>query len=68
MDSFLNSFKKECAAARSQGNVDAKSSDPNSFLLFQLILTWEVEKGNIFVWVCWTILQWNLMARQVNID
>ena len=67
MDSFLNSFKKECADGRSRGNVDAKSSDPISFSLYRLILTWAIEKGNIFVWV-WTILQWNLMARSISID
>jgi hypothetical protein len=67
MDSFLNSYKKECADARSRGNVDAKSSDPISFSLYRLILTWAIEKGNIFVWV-WTILQWNLMARSIWVD
>ena len=67
MDSFLTSFKKECADARSRGNVDAKSADPISFSLYRLILTWAIEKGNIFVWV-WTILQWNLMARSISID
>ena len=67
MDSFLNSFKKECADARSRGNVDAKSADPISFSLYRLILTWAIERGNIYVWV-WTILQWNLMARSISID
>jgi hypothetical protein len=67
MDSFLTSFQKECAVAASQGNVDAKSADPISFSLFRLILTWAIEKGNIYVWV-WTILQWNLMARSISID
>ena len=32
-----------------------------------MILTWAVERGNIFVWV-WTNLQWNLMARSISID
>jgi hypothetical protein len=50
MKSFLNSFKKECGDACSRGNVDAKSSDPISFSLYRLILTWAIEKGNIFVW------------------
>jgi len=34
---------------------------------FEMILSWAVEEGNIFVWV-WTILQWNLMARSISID
>jgi hypothetical protein len=67
MDSFLTSFKKETADARSHGNMDEKSADPISFSLFRLILTWAIERGNIFVWV-WTILQWNLMARSISID
>jgi hypothetical protein len=67
MYSFLQSFKKETADARSHGNVDEKSADPISFSLFRLILTWAIERGNIFVWV-WTILQWNLMARSISID
>ena len=67
MDSFLASFKKETADARSHGNVDEKKADPISFSLFRLILTWANERGNIFVWV-WTILQWNLMARSISIN
>jgi len=47
--------------------MDEKSADPISFSLFRMILTWAVERGNIFVWV-WTILQWNLMARSISID
>ena len=34
MDSFLNSFKKETANARSKGNMDGKSADPISFSLY----------------------------------
>ena len=68
MDSFLTSFKKEIADARSHGNVDEMSDDPISLSLFRLILMWAIERGNIvFVWV-WTILQWNLMARSISID
>jgi hypothetical protein len=67
MDSFLSSFKKETADAKSKGNVDEKSADPISYSLFRLILTWAVDQGNIFLWV-WTILQWNLMARSISVD
>ena len=67
MDSFLLSFKKENADARSKGNVDEKSADPITYSLFRTILTWAVEQKNILVWV-WTILQWNLMARSISID
>ena len=47
MDSYLTSFKKETADARSHGNVDEKCADPISFSLFCLILTWAIERGNI---------------------
>jgi hypothetical protein len=67
MDSFLASFKKETADARSHGNVDEEKADPISFSLFQMILVWAIERANIFVWV-WTILQWNLMARSISIN
>ncbi len=56
MDSFLPSFKKEAADARSRGNVDEKSADPISFTLYQIILEWAVAQGNVLVWV-WTISQ-----------
>jgi hypothetical protein len=49
MKGFFNSFKKEAADARSRRNVDEKSADPISFSLFRLILTWAIERGNIFV-------------------
>lgn len=67
MESFLGSFKKEEANAKSLGNVDERSADPISFTLYEQILTWALNSGNIFVWV-WTILQWNLMARSISID
>ena len=67
MHSVLQSFRKETADACSHGNVDEKSADPISFSHFRMILTWAIERGNIFVWV-WTILQWNLMARPISID
>ena len=44
MESFLRSFKKEAADARSHGNVDEKSADPISFTLFRLILQWARRK------------------------
>lgn len=67
MGSFLSSFKKENAEARSRGNTDEKSADPISFSLFRTINTWAVEEKNILVWA-WTIQQWNLMARSISID
>ena len=55
MDSFLSSFKKEAADARSKGHVDEKSADPICFTLFRLILGWAIERGNLYVWA-WSIV------------
>jgi hypothetical protein len=49
--SFLQSFKKKPGDARGHGNVDKKIADPISIPLFRMILTWAIERGNIFV--CW---------------
>ena len=35
--------------------------------LYELICTWAIKEGNITLWV-WTVMQWNLMARSVNIE
>lgn len=67
METFLASFKKEEANAKSEGNVDERTADPISFSLFRQILMWALNSGNIFLWV-WTISQWNLMARSISID
>jgi hypothetical protein len=67
MDSFLASFKKETADARTHGNIDEKSADPITYSLFCRIMTWAIEQGNLCVWV-WTILQWKRMARSISID
>ena len=66
-DKYLLSYKKQVAKEKGCGNVDEKEADPIPWALFVLICTWAVREGNIMVWV-WTILQWNLMARSINIE
>lgn len=49
MDSFLRSFKKEAADARSRGNVDEKTADPISFTLYRMILEWAVAERAMYL-------------------
>ena len=66
MDRFLKSFKKETKKAAKDGLLDEHEADPISWKLFQLILKWAIEEGQILVWV-YSLLQWNCMARSKNI-
>ena len=63
---FLNSFKKEAKKAAKDGMMEESEADPISWSLYKLILEWAIEEGNVYVWV-FTILQWNCMARSINI-
>jgi hypothetical protein len=66
MEKFLNSFKKETVKAKKDGNLDEQEADPISWSLFRLMLGWLLSARNVFVWV-YSILQWNCMARSINI-
>ena len=66
MEKFLSAFKKECAKAKSEGNLDEREADPISWALFRIILEWALSENNIFVWV-FSLLQWGCMARSINI-
>ena len=66
-DKYLQAFKKQIAKEKGEGNVDEREADPIPWKLFVLICTWVVSEGNILLWV-WSILQWNLMARSINIE
>ena len=66
MEKFLNAFKKECAKAKLDGNLDEREADPISWGLFRIILQWALSENNIFVWV-FSLLQWGCMARSVSI-
>ena len=48
MESFLASFKKEVARAKSAGNLDENTSDPICFSLYSLICDWALNSTNIF--------------------
>lgn len=66
MEKFLHSFKKETRKAKKDGLLDEQEADPIPFTLFRQLLKWAVDGSNMFLWV-YTILQWNCMARSVNI-
>jgi hypothetical protein len=48
------------------GMLDEKEADPISWGLFRKILQWAIERKNIHLWA-FSILQWNCMARSINI-
>jgi hypothetical protein len=66
IEKFLTSYRKETVDAKKEGKLDEQEADPISWSLFKLILSWALDKSNIFVWT-YSILQWNCMARSVNI-
>jgi hypothetical protein len=66
MEKFLGAFKKETTTAKKEGMLDEQEANPILQTLFRLILQWALAQKNIFIWV-YTILQWNCMARSINI-
>jgi len=66
-DKFLQAFRKQVAKAKGTGGLEEQEADPIPYGLYVLICTWGVQMGNIMLWV-WSILQWNLLARSVNIE
>ena len=66
MDKVLNSYRKETVDTKKEGKLDEQEEDPISWSLFKLILSWALDTSNIFIWT-YSILQWNCMARSVNI-
>ena len=66
MEAFLKGYKKETIKAKMIGNLNEEEADPITFDLFLCILTWALESNNIFVWI-FTILQWNFIARSIDI-
>jgi hypothetical protein len=66
IEKFLTSYRKETVDAKKEGKLDEQEADPITWSLFKLILSWAVDTSNFFVWT-YSILQWNCMARSVNI-
>ena len=64
---FIDSLKKESQKAKKEGKVDEHEADPITFQLYQEICKTAIKKGNAFLW-CFTVLQWNCMARSINIS
>ena len=66
-DSYLQAFKKQVAKAKGTGDVEEREADPIPYSLYVLICTWAVKLGSSMLWV-WTVLQWNLLGRSVNVE
>jgi len=66
MQSFLQSFKKETAVAKTEGQLDEQEADPISPTFFWCILNWALESQNVFIWV-FSLCQWHFMAQSINI-
>ena len=66
MEPFMQSLKKENQSKRKLGQVTEKEADPISFPLYRHICQTALTEGDIFVW-CFTIMQWNCIARSINI-
>ena len=67
MKAYLKTLKKEKAKAKSNGNVDEQEADGIPFVLMAAICKWALTTGNLMVW-CFTIIQWNVMGRSINVD
>ena len=63
---YLTAFKKKVVSARKKGEVDDTGADPIPEQLYELLLQWAIEEGNMMVWF-WTQTQWNFMARLANV-
>ena len=66
MAPFMESFKKENQSKKKLGQVKEQEADPISFALFRHISKSALDLGDIFLW-CFTVMQWNCMARSINI-
>lgn len=67
IDTFIESWKKENQTAKKDGKVTEQEADPITFPLYRKICSEAVRRGLIFLWA-FTVLQWNCMARSINID
>jgi hypothetical protein len=64
---FLQPYKKESIKKKQAGLMDEHGSDPITYPFFHQICAWALDAGLIFILV-FSLLQWNCMARSINID
>ena len=67
MEAYITSYQKEYKQAQKEGRTDEKEADPITSSLFHLICLWEVNAGNIYLWV-FSLAMWHLMSRSISID
>ena len=63
----MSGYKKEHASKKQQGLTAEHEADSIPFSLYSKISNYALSEGNIYAW-CWTILQWNYVARSSSID
>lgn len=67
MDTWMVAYKKEYAGAKKDGRVEENDAQPINAVLFTLFCTWALQENNVFLWV-FGLMQWNMMARSINVD
>lgn len=67
MKKFLESYKKEVAAQKKLGKVEEFDSDAFTFPLVRTLCSWFLKSGDVISWL-FLLMQWNCMARSINID
>lgn len=63
---FLTPLKKEVKQAAKDGDSDKKRADPIPFNLCLATCKWSPRARNVVMWV-FSTMQWNCMARPINI-
>ena len=67
MRNYLDSMLKEKTKAKKAGQTEEREADAISFELYRLLCKLAIKTSNMFLWA-FTVMQWNCMARSVNID
>ncbi len=70
MDAYMESMKREKAAAKQNNQIEEKDADPIGIDLYEDICNWALEDGTpsgIMIWAC-SVTQWNCMGRPISID
>ena len=53
--------------SKKRGETEEREADAISFELYRLLCKLAIKANNMFLWA-FTVMQWNCMARSVNID
>ena len=70
MSAYIDSMKREKAAAKQNNQIEEKDADPIGIDLYGEIAEWAIEEGTpsgILVWAS-SVTQWNVLGRPINVD